>query len=156
MATRPDGALHVAEFAGPGELAPLLPSPTAQNAPFFDGLRRGRLTLQRCSSCGRIRAPIAPVCPYCGGEPAEWAELSGRGTVHSWIRYRRSYLPEFEALLPYVVLCVALEEGPRLFGRLVGDARDDPYHGMPVEAVVERWPDGGVVQAFTRARRRDA
>jgi uncharacterized OB-fold protein len=155
MATRSDGALRVADFPGAGELAPLLPPATAQSAPFFDALREGRLVLQRCSGCGRVRAPIGPVCPYCGDESAAWATLSGRGTVHSWIRYRRSYLPEFEPLMPYVVLCVALEEGARLFGRLVDDdAGGDPYPGMPVEAVVERWPDGGVVQAFTRARAR--
>jgi uncharacterized OB-fold protein len=73
--------------------------------------------------------------------------------VHSWIRYRRSYLPEFEALVPYVVLSVTLAEGPRIFGRLVDADRGrppDPYAGMPVEVVFERWPDDGVMYAFTR------
>jgi uncharacterized OB-fold protein len=157
MATRSEDALRVVDFPGGGELAPLLPPVTAQNAPYFDALRRGRLVLQRCAGCERVRAPIGPVCPFCSGEAAAWATLSGRGAVHSWIRYRRSYLPEFESLLPYVVLCVALEEGARLFGRLVDDdAGKDPYPGMPVETVVERWPDGGVVQAFARARSDEA
>jgi uncharacterized OB-fold protein len=72
--------------------------------------------------------------------------------VHSWIRYHRTYLPQFEPLLPYVVLCVTLVEGPRIFGRLVDADRGgpDPSPGMPVEVVFERWPDGGVVHAFMR------
>ncbi len=109
--------------------------------------------LQRCSTCDRARGHIGPVCPYCGGEPCSWQAASGAGAVHSWIRYHRSYLPEFEALLPYVVLCVTLEEGPRIFGRLIdadGGRTPDPFPGMPVHAVFERWPDNGVMHAFTR------
>ena len=110
--------------------------------------------LQCCSHCGRSRSHVGPVCPYCGGESASWQEAGGSGAVHSWIRYQRSYLPEFEPLLPYVVLCVALDEGPRIFGRLVDCDRGrapDPFPGMPVKVVFERWPDGGVMHAFTSA-----
>ena len=141
------------DFPGAGTLAPLLPPLTEQSAPFFDALREGRLVLQRCSGCGRARGHIGPVCPYCGGESSSWQTLSGAGAVHSWIRYRRSYLPEFEPLMPYVVLCVALDEGPRIFGRLIDADRgsgSDPFSGMRVETVFERWPDGGVVHVFTR------
>jgi uncharacterized protein len=140
-------------FPGTGELAPLLPPPTEQSAPFLDGLREGRLVLQRCSACGRARGHVGPVCPYCGGESSSWQVMSGSGGVHSWIRYRRSYLPEFEPLMPYVVLCVTLEEGPRIFGRLTDADRGeapDPFPGMPVDAVYERWADDGVMYAFTR------
>jgi uncharacterized OB-fold protein len=153
----PDHALPMRAFPGTGELAPLLPPLTEQTAPFFDALSEGRLVLQRCSGCGRLRGQIGPVCPYCGDDSSSWQALSGRGAVHSWIRYRRSYLPAFEPLMPYVVLCVTLDEGPRLFGRLIdddvggGDA-SDPFPGMLVETVVERWPDGGAVHAFTRRK----
>jgi uncharacterized OB-fold protein len=155
MATRSERTLPERAFPGTGELAPLLPPATAQTAPFFEALADGRLALQRCSGCGRVRNPVGPVCPSCGSESASWETLSGHGTVHSWIRYRRSYLPQFEPLMPYVVLCVTLDEGARIFGRLVDDASgEDPNAGMPVEAVVERWPGGGAVHAFTRARER--
>lgn len=142
------------EFPGSGELGPLLPPLTEQSAPFFDGLRESRLLLQRCESCNRVRGHVGVVCPFCGGETSSWETAGGAGTVHSWIRYRRSYLPEFESLVPYVVLCVTLDEGPRIFGRLVdadGGGDDDPFSGMPVEVVFERWSDGGVMHAFRRA-----
>lgn len=153
MPTRSEGGLQVRDFPGTGELAALLPPAAAESAPFFAALAEGRLVLQSCSACERMRSPAAPVCPYCGCETATWREHAGDGVVHSWIRYRRSYLPQFEPLMPYVVVCVALDQGPRLFGRLADDGPDrDPYVGMPVETVVERWPGGEAVHAFTRAR----
>ena len=142
-------------FPGTGELAPLLPPPSEQSKPFFDALRDGRLALQRCAGCSRVRGIVAPVCPYCGGESFSFEAMSGVGTVHSWIRYHRSYLPAFEALMPYVVVCVALDEGARIFGRLVegeAGASPDPYPGMPVGLVLERWADGAVTHAFGRRR----
>ena len=149
-ANRADGRLTVREFPGSGDPAHLLPPRTGDVAPFWDALREGRLTLQRCRDCGRARFPVAPVCPYCGGRSCDWQPLSGSGTVHSWIRYHRGYLPEFEPLMPYHVLCVALDDGPRMFGRLAGDA-PDPWIGMPVKAIVERFPGGECVPAFVAA-----
>ncbi len=147
---RADAPLPVHEFAGSGDPAHLLPPRSRDVAPFWDALREGRLILQRCGDCGRARFPIAPVCPYCSGRSCEWQPLSGSGTVHSWIRYHRGYLPEFEPLMPYHVVCVALDGGPRMFGRLAGAAAD-PWIGMPVQAVVERFPGGECVPAFVAA-----
>jgi uncharacterized protein len=145
-----EGPLRRREFAGAGDPAYLLPPYNRDVAPFWDALREGRLSLQHCEACGRARYPVAPVCPHCGGRAHAWREHSGRGTVHSWVRYHRGYLPEFEPLLPYVVLCVALEDGPRLFGRLAtGDA--EPAIGLAVAAIVERFADGDCVLAFVPA-----
>ena len=140
--------LELREFPGAGDPSGLLPPPSEQSAPFFDALRQGRLVLQRCDGCARLRSPIAPVCPYCGGEAFGWQELSGRGTVHSWVRYRRSYLPELEPLMPYAVLSVELEEGVRIYGRFADEG--EPEIALPVQAIVERWPGGHCVHAFVR------
>ncbi len=139
--------LELREFPGAGDGAALLPPRTRDNAPYWEGLRERRLVLQRCESCGRARFPVAPVCPHCGVSAHAWQRHSGRGTVHSWVRYQRGYLPEFEPLMPYEVLCVALEQGPRVFGRLVG-AGEPPSIGMAVQALVERLPGGDCVLAF--------
>jgi hypothetical protein len=151
MAPNPtDTVLALREFPGAGDPAHLLPRRTRDNAPFFDALREGRLALQACASCERLRYPIAPVCPHCGGRESRWRDLSGRGTVHSFVRYRRSYLAEFEPLMPYVVASVELDEGVRIFGRLA-ESGDDAAIGMPVRAIVERWPGGECVHAFVAA-----
>lgn len=127
----------------------LLPALTVENTPFWDGLRAGRLVVQACGSCGVSRFPIAPICPNCGSDKVQWRELSGRGTIFSWVRYHRSYLPEFQDLLPYVVVLVQLENGPRMFGRLVGSS-SDPTIDEAVALAIERWPDGRHVPVFTR------
>ena len=142
-----DGALETRDVPGAGEPSRLLPRRTRQNEPFFAALAEGRLLLQRCTACGHARYPVAPACPRCGARDARWDELAGTGSVHSWIRYRRGYLPEFEPLMPYVVLCVALDDGPRMFGRLAA-AEGDPAVGDRVRTIVERFASGEHTIAF--------
>jgi hypothetical protein len=145
----PEARLEIRAFAGVGDPAALLPPRSRQNAPQLDALREGRLVLQACDGCRRRRQPVAPVCPYCGARAFTWRACSGDGSVHSWVRVRRSFLAEFEPLLPYDVLCVALAEGPRMFGRLAATGEGvEPHIGMAVRAIVERFPSGAGVVAF--------
>ncbi len=108
--------------------------------------------LRRCAGCGRARHPPAPVCPYCLCAAADWSEVPGTGHVHSWIRYRRAYLPEYEPLMPYVVVCAELDDGPRLFGRLCDRSPGrEPWSGMPLRAIVERCASGECLLGFVAA-----
>jgi uncharacterized OB-fold protein len=66
--------------------------------------------------------------------------------VVSLVHYARAHLPEFEAIVPYTVLCVQLAEGPRMFGRLAGG--DAAQIGQDVAVIIERWADGGHAPAF--------
>jgi uncharacterized OB-fold protein len=127
----------------------LLPPITSDNAEFWEGLARGALMLQRCSDCGKRRYPIAPVCPHCGKSRWAWRPHDGSGRIFSWVRYHKSYLPEFEDLMPYVVVVVALDDGPRMTGRLL-EPHGDPAIGDKVGAVIERWPRGRHVLAFAK------
>jgi uncharacterized OB-fold protein len=145
MATEP--TLAIRAFPGDAALGGLVIKPSASTRPYLEKLAAGQLTLQRCTRCGRCRNPIAPVCPYCGGMASDWSVSDGRGDVVSWVRYPRSYLPEFERLVPYVVLCVELAERVRMFGRLA-ETGIEPRIGMRVHAIIERWADGGLVPAF--------
>jgi uncharacterized protein len=139
--------LEVRPFAGAGDPSRLLPRRTRQNDPFFAALAEGRLLLQRCEACRHARYPVAPACPRCGTRGGLWEPLAGTGSVHSWVRYRKSYLPEFEPLMPYVVACTQLDAGPRMFGRLT-DAVGDPRIGDRVRMVAERLPSGEHTIAF--------
>ena len=142
-----DVQLEIRAFPGRGDPDSLLPRLSEDNVRFFEALAEGRLELQRCSDCERPRFPVAPVCPHCRGERFSWEALSGRGEVHSWIRYQRPYLDEFAPLMPYCVVCVQLEEKVRIFGRLAQSC-PEPKIGMPVQAIVERWPGGRCIHAF--------
>ncbi|WP_059013556.1 Zn-ribbon domain-containing OB-fold protein [Streptomyces specialis] len=113
----------------------------------FDALREGRIVLRRCSGCRRTRYPAGPVCPYCSDTAWTWDDVPGTGVVHTWIRYRRSYLAAFEHLVPYCVVCVQLDDGPRLFGRWIGER--EPVSGQRVRPVIEQWPTGDCTTSFT-------
>jgi uncharacterized protein len=139
-------AFEIRSFPGVGESKHLITRITSDLAPFWDGLNSGQLVLQNCSSCGRSRYPVAPVCPYCRTSAFKWKTVSGAGSVFSWIRYHKSYLPEFEPLMPYCVLSVQLDAGPRMFGRLA--SLSQPSTDMRVTVIGERWADGRILPAF--------
>jgi uncharacterized protein len=99
----------------------MLAEVTSLNEPFFEGARRGELTLQRCDACSQFRYPPASRCPSCLSAVSSWARMSGTGTLFSWIVMHRRYLAGFDDVLPYPVGLVALDEGPLVLTRLLGD-----------------------------------
>ena len=126
----------------------LLPPITPDSDPFWGALAQGRLEVQACLHCGKLRFPVAPVCSHCGETVFRWQQLSGRGVIFSWVRYHRSFLPEFEDLLPYAVVTAQLDEGVRMIGRLL--ERDVKLKsGMSLSTMVEKWPSGRCVPVFS-------
>ena len=114
-----------------------LPRITPDNRPFWEGARRHELRLQRCEGCGRFRYPPGPVCPGCLSERAEWSRMSGRGAVSSWVVFHKAYFPAFADEIPYAVVQVELEEGPRLTANLVDVPPAEIRIGLPVEVVFD-------------------
>lgn len=142
-------ALEERPFPGAGDPSALRPPRSTDTDPHRDGLRERTLILQRCSHCRRLRFPPGPVCPACGSDEHRWERHDGAASLHSWIRYHRAYLPEYEPLMPYVVVCAQLHAGPRMFGRLCDPA--EPEFGMALRAIVERCPSGECILGFVPA-----
>ena len=141
-----DGVLGSVAWAGEGDPSYLL-RPSLDSERFFVELAGGRFVLRHCDDCGRPRYPHAPVCPYCGGLRFEWRPAATSGTVLSWARCHMDYVAELAPLLPYVVVDVQMAAGVRIIARLAG-THPEPYSGMAVELVAERWPAGQAVPAF--------
>jgi len=114
-----------------------LPRPTEDSAAFWAAAHKGELRMQKCGGCGHVRFPPALLCARCLSEDAEWVQLSGRGTVYSWIVVHQSQHPAFNSDTPYNVAIVELDEGPRMHTRIVGCDNDEISIGMPVEVVFE-------------------
>jgi uncharacterized OB-fold protein len=114
-----------------------LPQVTREMAPFFEGARHHQLVVQRCRSCGTHRFPARDLCSRCLSREAEWAPVSGRGTVFSWAVMHQVYHPGFAAEVPYAVVVIELEEGARLVSNLVDCPVAAIEIGMPVEVVFE-------------------
>ena len=105
-----------------------LPRPTEDSAPFWEAAAK--------ASCACSGAATAGTCAFRRRSSAraacrsrrEWVQLSGRGTVYSWIVVHQSQHPAFNADAPYNVAIVELEEGPRLHSNMVDCANErDPH-----------------------------
>lgn len=91
-------------------------------APFWDGVREGRIVMQCCSACGYLRWPPGPRCPECLSDATEWKETAPAGRLVSHATYHRAMNAATAGAVPYTVAYVALDSGPRLYGRLLPDA----------------------------------
>jgi uncharacterized OB-fold protein len=130
---------------GPSIEGYLTPAVDEECESFFVAAAEGRLTIQACSSCGRLRHPPRPMCPWCQSTAREWREVSGRGTLWSFVVPHPPLLPAYSEIAPYNVIVVEIEEDPtiRFIGNLVNGPEGpineiDPATiriGEPVEVV---------------------
>lgn len=118
--------------------------------PYWEGLARGELLVQRCAACGHRRFPARPVCDRCASFDTLWEPVSGRGTVASWTVTHQVFSPVFAERRPYTVLLVQLQEQADLL--VCGNLRPEgPVTAdMPVRAVFEE-VDGVAVCNWSRA-----
>lgn len=99
------------------------PAADRESAPFWDGLAARRIVVQACRACGRHRFPRMPSCPYCGEPGGTDVVVPGTGRVYSWVRVHRQLSAGADGTngageLPYTVVTVSLDTGPRIVGRL--------------------------------------
>jgi uncharacterized protein len=114
-------------------LAHLMPQ-TEDSAPFWRACNEERLMLRHCSSCGTDFYYPRRLCPACGSQKLDWRVASGRGTVFSFSEVHAPFAgPEWHTQLPYTVVLVDLDEGPRMLSRLIGDTRADVRIGDALE-----------------------
>ncbi len=104
---------------------------------FWEGVDEGKLLVQSCSDCGKLRHPPRPMCPHCQSVASESVQLSGKGTVYSWLISKHPTQPDAE---PRTVVLLDTDEGTRLVGNMlagetvtVGDCVQfavGEFHGM--------------------------
>jgi hypothetical protein len=90
------------------------------------------------------------MCPKCGSWNAEWAKVSGKGKVYTYIVAHQLFHPGFFADGPYAVVIVGLEEGVRIVSNVVDCRPDDIYIGMPVEVVFDDVTEEVTLPRFRR------
>lgn len=93
------------------------PEPSELSRPYWEAAAEGRLVLQCCAACGKVRHYPRLLCDSCYSDAVAWKRASGRGTVHSWTVAHHAFHPAFAAELPYTLVTVDLEEGVRALGR---------------------------------------
>lgn len=125
-----------------------VPEPTPESKPYWDALNEGRLVLQSCGACGKVRHYPRPLCDACYSFDVRWIDAQGTGNVHSWTVTHHAFNPGFKAELPYVLVTVDLPEGVRMQAPLRGADTSVLKPGLPVRLVVELARDGLALPAF--------
>lgn len=118
-------------------MSAILPVIDDLNRPFWDGCREGRLTIQRCKDCQKLRYPTSPICPHCTGREWTWDPVTGRGAVYTFVVFRHAYNDSWRERVPYTVAIVELDEGVMMIGDIIGIAPEQVTVGMPVRVDFE-------------------
>jgi uncharacterized OB-fold protein len=105
--------------------------------PFWDAARERRLVLPRCRGCGKLDFPVPETCRHCLDRDFDWLVSSGRGAVYSFVVMHQVYDPAFARRVPYAVVTVELEEGPRIISNLVDCEPSAIRVGMAVAVAFE-------------------
>jgi uncharacterized protein len=125
--------------AAPAAPDVLRPAVSPDTAFFWDGTAAGELRIQRCGGCGALRHPPGPMCPGCGAARPGYVVAAGTGEVYSYVVQHHPPVPGKQ--LPIVVALVALPEGVRMVGELLGVSPDRVRIGLPVRAEFVRVDD---------------
>jgi uncharacterized OB-fold protein len=111
-----------------------LPHPTTESKPFWEGCNAEQLLLQRCGGCSHVFYYARRLCPACGSTELAWEESSGHGVIYSFSEVHVPFQgPEWGSQVPYTIVLVDLDEGPRMLSRWLGDGRGPPLIGQHVK-----------------------
>ena len=114
-----------------------LPTPTKQSKPFWDFCKQHELRIQRCTKCGQYQHYPLTICSQCFSFDLEWAKVSGRGKIYTWVVCHVPFHPGFADDLPYNFVTVELDEGVRMTSQIVDFDPEELYAGMPVEVIFD-------------------
>ena len=129
-------------------LPDVLPVPEADadglQAPFWAGLMREELLIQRCRACRTWIFTPEWICHNCHGFDLDWTPVEPAGVIFSWTRLWHPVLPALAAHLPYLAVVVELPQagGVRLIGNLLGDASRPVEIGASVRGMFEHHGPG--------------
>lgn len=142
------GGERVAAVISSQEGAGFIRDENGQTLPFVENFYKfcadRKLMGVKCRQCGAIRCPPRTICPECFSDKFDWIELKGRGTL---LTYTIIHFPpsQFQALAPYAVGIIKLEQGPQLSGMIRNLKLEELRIGMELlvdfeTALPKEWP----------------
>lgn len=104
---------------------------------FYEFVGEGKLMAAKCNKCGEVLLPPRPVCFICFNTDLKWIELKPRGQL---LTYTVIHVApkQFQALTPYIVGIVKLEDGPQLLGMVRDITQDKLKVGMTLTVNFEK------------------
>lgn len=119
--------------------------------PFWEGCRAHQLKVPFCEDCGKPHMPPGPICPFCLSDRLQWRQVSGNGVVSTWVVIHKAWFPAFADDVPYNVIQVELDEGPRVTAKIVGIGNKEISVGQRVKADFEDLDDTLTLLCFRPA-----
>ena len=132
-----------------------MPTMSIENADskvFWEGVRSGRLMMQKCRPCNHVQFPPRYLCAKCWSDQVDWIECTGRGTVESFTVVYRAPTADMRGKVPYVVAAVLIEEGPRMMANIVGPNALDVQIDDKVDVTFEPDVHGRILAQFQRTK----
>jgi len=102
--------------------------------PYWEGLKAGRLVIQRCSGCGIWQWGPEWICHSCHSFDLAWEEVRAEGRIYSWERVWHAVHPALKTAVPYLVVLVELREPKTV--RLIGNLLGNPHLQVSIGAEV--------------------
>ena len=76
------------------------------------------------------------LCPACGSTQLSWQASSGKGRVYSYSQVQVAFQgPHWQSQLPYTVVLIDLDEGPRMLSRWLGPSDQLPRVGQRARVI---------------------
>ncbi len=112
---------------------------------FYKFIAQGKLMAGKCLKCGKIHLPPRPLCDNCFSKQFEWMQVTGKGKL---LTYTVIHVApqQFQALTPYAVGIVELENGLKIPGMINGVPHDQLKIGMELTLdfgacnTTQQWP----------------
>ena len=136
--------------SGPMKINRVAPIENHDNEHYWEGLRQGKLLIQKCTSCDTLRHPPQPMCECCQSTEWDTVAAKGKGTVYTYTIMHYPEIPPFD--YPNAIVLVDLEEGVRLVSQLTDCKPDDIAIGMPVEMEIKEVQEGMSLPLFKPAK----
>lgn len=118
-----------------------IPVPEADglSQPYWDGLARNELLVQRCTRCRTWQWGPEWICHHCQSLDIGWERTEPDGLVYVAERVWHPVHPALKEAVPYVLVLVELPGagGIRMLGNMLGDPMQDVPVGAPVRGVFE-------------------
>jgi uncharacterized OB-fold protein len=112
---------------------------------FYKFLSQGKLMAGKCQRCGKIHLPPRPLCDNCFSQQFTWIPVSGKGKLLTFSVIHIAPT-QFQAIAPYAVGIVQLENDLKIHGMISGVAPEQLKIGMNLAidfgtcSTTQAWP----------------
>jgi uncharacterized OB-fold protein len=112
---------------------------------FYKFLQQGKLMAGKCQKCGKIHLPPRPLCDNCYSQQFSWIQVSGKGKLVTYTVINVAPA-QFQALAPYAVGIVELENGLKIPGMIQDIKQEQLKIGMELTldfgtcSAPQQWP----------------